>query len=479
MLASACFVAGVLGIPSGDAPMAVAPDVTSQADTIATDTAQANAGHADSGGVSDTADSTSARFVHRIVIDGPISPASAEFIADAIERASAEGAEALVIELDTPGGLVESTRDVVQAFLASRVPIIVYVAPGGARAGSAGVFLTLAAHVAAMAPGTNIGAATPIDLGGRDIAPDGPAPADSAADKVREESDLERKVLNDTVAFIRTIAEKRGRNADWAERAVREGASITETEAVETNVVDLVAPSLPALLDAIDGREAEVVDRMVSLRTADAGVRTIEPGLRFRILDAIANPNIAFVLMLIGIYGIFFELMNPGAILPGVVGVISLLLAFFALQALPVNYVGVLLVLFSLVFFIAEVKVASYGLLTVGGVIAFILGATMLFDTPGSLLRVSWSVIIPAVILTAGFFVFAFGLAYRTWRTKPTTGREGLVGARGTVRRRIDPQGQVQVRGELWSASADEPLETGTTVEVVNAEGLTLRVRRV
>lgn len=459
-LAFASFVASAAAIASGGGISAIAQATTGQADSIAPDT-------------------TSVRFVHRIVIDGPISPASAEFIADAIEEAAAESAEALVIELDTPGGLVESTRDIVQTVLASRVPIVVYVAPGGARAGSAGVFLTLAAHVAAMAPGTNIGAATPIDLGGRDIAPDGPAPADSAADRVREESDLERKILNDTVAFIRTIAEKRGRNAAWAEQAVREGASITETEAVETNVVDLVAPSLPALLEAIDERGVEVVDRTVTLRTANAEVRTIEPGLRFRILDAIANPNIAFVLMLIGIYGIFFELMNPGAILPGVVGVISLLLAFFALQALPVNYVGVLLVLFSLVFFIAEIKVASYGLLTVGGVIAFILGATMLFDTPGSLLRVSWSVIIPAVILTAGFFVFAFGLAYRTWRTKPATGREGLVGARGTVRRRIDPQGQVLVRGELWSARADEPLEPGATVEVVEAEGLTLRVRRL
>ncbi|CAN5144924.1 nodulation protein NfeD [soil metagenome] len=428
-------------------------------------------------------------FVHRIVIAGAISPASAEFIADAIGRAQEAGAQALVIELDTPGGLVESTRDIVQAVLASRVPVIVYVAPRGARAGSAGVFLTLAAHVAAMAPGTNIGAATPVGLGGRDIAPRRPGPdlptpgdgtpADSAADRpVPSESDIERKILNDTVAFIRTIAEKRGRNVEWAERAVREGASITETEAVEMDVVDLVVPSLPALLDAIDGREVEVVNRTASLRTAGVEVRTIEPGLRFRILDAIANPNIAFILMLIGIYGIFFELMNPGAILPGVVGVISLLLAFFALQALPVNYVGILLILFSLILFIAEVKVVSFGLLTVGGIIAFVLGATMLFDTPGSLLRVSWSVIIPAVLLTAGFFVFAFSLAYRTWRTKPTTGREGLIGQRGIVRRRIDPQGQVQIRGELWSARADQPIDPGAAIEVVATEGLMLHVRQ-
>ena len=424
-------------------------------------------------------------FVTRVVIDGAITPASAEFIIDAIEGADAEGARAVVIELDTPGGLVESTRDIVQAMLASRTPVVVYVAPAGARAGSAGVFLTLAAHVAAMAPGTNIGAATPVGLGGRDIAPQRPAPgggaapADSAAEQLDEGSDLEQKILNDTVAFIRTIAERRGRNAEWAERAVREAVSITETEALEENVIDLVAPSIPALLDEIDGREVEVAADTVVLQTADAEIRTIEKGLRFKILDAIANPNIAFILMLIGIYGIFFELMNPGAILPGVVGVISLLLGFFALQALPVNYVGVLLLLFSLILFIAEVKIMSYGLLSVGGVIAFVLGATMLFDAPGSLLRVSWSVIIPAAILTAGFFAIAVGLAYRTWRTKPTTGREGIIGEHGVVKRRLDPQGQVQVHGELWSARADEPLDPGTRVEVTGSDGLILRVRRI
>lgn len=419
-------------------------------------------------------------FAYRVVVDGAIQPASAEFIVDAIEQAADDGATALVIELDTPGGLVESTRDIVQAILASRVPVVVYVAPAGARAGSAGVFITLAAHVAAMAPSTNIGAATPVNLGGRDIAPEGPAPADSVAEEQSPSgSDLERKILNDTVAFVRTIAEKRGRNADWAERAVRDAESVTETEALQENVVDLVEPTLAALLRSIDGREVEVVDRLVVLETADIDVRDIEKSLRFKILDAIANPNIAFILMLVGIYGIFFELMNPGAILPGVAGVISLLLAFFALQALPVNYVGVLLLLFSLVLFIAEVKVVSYGLLTVGGVIAFVLGGTMLFDTPGSLLRVSWSVIIPAAAVTAGFFLLAMGLAYKTWRTRPTTGREGLIGSRAKVRRAIDPEGQVLAHGELWKATAEERIEKGAEVEVESVSGLTLRVRPV
>lgn len=417
------------------------------------------------------------RVVLRLVIDGAISPASAELLEDAIEEAEETGAEALVVLLDTPGGLVESTRQIVRAIMASRVPIVVYVAPSGARAGSAGVFLTLSAHVAAMAPGTNIGAATPISMGGGGL-PGGPAPADSALQEAGGDDPLERKILNDTVAFIRTIAERRGRNADWAEQAVIEGVSVTETEALTENVVDLIAPSLSALLAEIDGREVELVDRTTILRTAGAEVRTIDKGLRFKILDTIANPNIAFILMMIGIYGIFFELMNPGAILPGVVGGISLVLAFFALQALPVNYAGVLLILFSLILFIAEVKVVSYGLLTVGGVVAFVLGALMLFDTPGSLFRVSWSVIIPAALLTAGFFLFAMGMAWRTWKTRPTTGREGLIGERAVVRSRIDPQGQVLMRGEIWQARADETLEPGDSVEVVAVDGLTLEVRR-
>jgi membrane-bound serine protease (ClpP class) len=424
-----------------------------------------------------TASRDGGRVVLRLEVDGAISPASAELLESAIEKAEDADAEALVVLLDTPGGLVESTREIVQAIMASRVPVVVYVAPSGARAGSAGVFLTLAAHVAAMAPGTNIGAATPISLGGGGL-PGGPAPADSAIQGQSSGDALERKILNDTVAFIRTIAERRGRNADWAERAVTEAVSVTETEALAENVVDLVAASLPELLDRIDGREVELVDRRTRLRTAGAEVRTVEKGLRFKILDTIANPNIAFILMMIGIYGIFFELMNPGAILPGVVGGISLVLAFFALQALPVNYAGVVLILFSLILFIAEVKVVSHGLLTVGGVIAFVLGATMLFEGPGSFFRVSWSVIIPAALLTAGFFAFAMGMAWRAWKTRPTTGREGLVGERAVVRRRLDPSGKVMVRGELWRARAEETVEAGESVEVVGVDGLTLEVRR-
>ena len=460
-MALLCLLAGATGTLQGQ-------EETGAADSMPADSAPA-----------DTAAGPAVPFVYRVVIDGAISPASAEFLTDAIGRAEDDGAAALVVELDTPGGLVDSTRDIVQRILASRVPVIVYVAPSGARAGSAGVFVTLAAHVAAMAPSTNIGAATPIQMGGAPM-PGGPAspPDTTDGEKGDDQPDaLERKILNDTIAFIRTISERRGRNAEWAERAVRERSSITETEARAENVVDVLAPSLPALLDSIDGREVEVLDRTVALETANADVRTIEAGLRFRILDTIANPNIAFVLMLIGIYGIFFELMNPGAILPGVVGGISLLLAFFALQALPVNYAGILLILFALVLFIAEVKVTSYGLLTVGGVVAFVLGATMLFDAPGSLVRVSWSVILPAALLTAGFFAFVMGLAWRTYKTRPTTGKEAIIGERGLVTARIDRVGAVSVHGELWRARAEEPIETGTEIVVVGVDGLTLTVR--
>ena len=312
-LASACFLIGAIALVSG---RGVSQDPVSQGDadpTAADTTAQQEA--------DTTAPDVPAATVYRAVIDGAIQPASAEFIVDAIELATESRTVALVIELDTPGGLVDSTRDIIQGILASDVPIIVYVAPGGARAGSAGVFITLAAHVAAMAPGTNIGAATPIQIGGPGTRPEGPAPADSAAERsLEDDSDLDRKVLNDTVAFIRTIAEKRGRNADWAEEAVREASSITETEALEENVIDVIAPTLDILLEEIDGREVEVISGTVTLTTANAKVESIEKSLRFRVLDTIANPNIAFILMLIGIYGIFFELMNPGAILPGVLG---------------------------------------------------------------------------------------------------------------------------------------------------------------
>jgi membrane-bound serine protease (ClpP class) len=451
--------------------------------------------------------------VYRLVIDGAISPASGELILDAIAAAERERAEALLLVVDTPGGLLESTRSIVKGMLASRVPIVVYVAPAGARAGSAGVFITLAGHIAAMAPGTNIGAAHPVGPGGQDIDPGRRrvprprrAPDDQGArekadrsdedgeredegrDASDEPGDLELKVVNDAVAFIRAIAVRRGRNVEWAERSVTRSASITASEAVAENVVDLVAATEEELLRELDGRTVKVDGGMRTLRTQGAQVVTIEKGIRFKILDAIANPNVAFILMILGMYGLFFELANPGAIFPGVIGGISLLLALFAFQTLPVNYVGLLLLLLALALFLTELVVVSHGILAIGGIVAFVLGATMLFESPEPALRVSWAVILPALLVTVAFFAFAMGAAFRARRAQPTTGREGIRGRIAIVRERLEPRGlrtgnqecrgKVFVHGELWNAVAGEPIGVGEEVEVVESDGLTLRVRR-
>jgi membrane-bound serine protease (ClpP class) len=446
--------------------------------------------------------------VHRLVLDGAIHPGSSELLLDAIRDAEAENAAALLVVLDTPGGLLDSTREAVKGMLAAELPVVVYVAPSGARAASAGVFLTLAAHVAAMAPGTNIGAAHPVGIGGRDLAPgeepepdrgagrdDGGA-RDGAAEAADDSSapagehrggDLEAKAVNDAAAFARSLAARRGRNAEWAERSVRESVSATAEEALELGVVDLLADGERDLLRALDGRVVRLPSGPHAMSTAGAAVVEVRKGLRFRVLDAIANPNVAFVLFLLGMYGLFFELANPGAIVPGVIGGISLLLALFAFQALPVNTVGVLLLALAVVLFLAEIKVVSHGILTIGGAVAFLLGATLLFESPEPALRVSWAVILPALLLTVGFFVFALGAALRARRARPTTGREGLVGSVASVRVPFEPvpgaaaeyRGKVALRGELWNAVSAEPAAGGERVEVVAADGLTLRVRPV
>lgn len=415
--------------------------------------------------------------MHRLVIDGAITPASADLLRDAVADAEAEDAAALLVILDTPGGLIESTRSIVKQVLGSEVPVVVYVAPEGARAGSAGVFLTLAAHVAAMAPGTNIGAAHPVSAGGGDI-------GGGAQESEGGREELERKVVNDAAAFARSIAERRGRNAEWAARAVTESVSIPATQAVRERVIDLVAANESELLQAIDGRQVRLASGDAALRTAGARVVEVERGWRYAVLDVIASPNVAFVLMILGMYGLFFELANPGAIVPGVIGGISLLLALFAFQALPVNHVGLLLLLLALVLFLAEIKVVSHGILTIGGAVAFVLGATMLFESPESALRVSWGVIVPALAVTVGFFGFALAAALKARRAAPTTGSEGLIGRTAVVRAPFerdaaspDFRGKVMVHGELWNAIADAPVPRGAPVEVLGADGLTLRVR--
>ena len=399
--------------------------------------------------------------VATIEIEGVISPVTLRLVGIAIDRAQAERANALVIQLDTPGGLERSMRAIVQRMMNAEVPVVVYVAPTGARAASAGVFITMAAHVAAMAPATNIGAASPVALGG-------------GADKT-----MMKKVENDAAAFIRTVSLERGRNADWAEKAVRQAVAITEREAVKLKVVDLVADSVPDLLDKIDGRTVKLPKGMATLATKGAPVRPIEIGFRDRFLNVITDPNVAYVLMMLGMLGLFFELSNPGVILPGVIGGISLILAFFAFQSLPINYAGLLLILFAIVLLVAEIKIVSHGVLAIGGIISMALGSLMLFDSPEVGFRVSWWVIAPTVGATAGLFLFVVAAGVRALGRPSATGAEGLIGKTGSARERLAPEGQVMVSGEIWRAVTEgEPVEIGGQVRIVAVDGLTLKVTK-
>jgi membrane-bound serine protease (ClpP class) len=399
------------------------------------------------------------RAVATIVIEGVISPVTLRLIETAIDRATTERAQALVILLDTPGGLERSMRAIAQRLLNAEIPVIVYVAPTGARAASAGVFITMAANVAAMAPATNIGAAHPVALGG-------------GADK-----ESMRKIENDAAAFIRTVARERGRNADWAEKAVRQSVSVTEREALKLKVIDLVADSVPDLLEKIDGRQVKTAKGEVTLATRDAPVKAIEIGMRDRFLNVITDPNVAYVLMTLGMLGLFFELSNPGVILPGVIGGISLILAFFAMQSLPVNYAGLLLILFAVVLFVAEIKIVSHGVLSIGGIISMILGSLMLFDAPEVGFRVSWWVIAPGVAATAGVFLFVIGAGVRALAGRPMLGAAGLLGEVGVARGALAPEGLVNVHGEIWRAITDgAAVDDGAAVRVVDVQGLTLKV---
>jgi membrane-bound serine protease (ClpP class) len=397
-------------------------------------------------------------------LEGAITPVTVRLVSVAVDKAQAEHAQALVLLLDTPGGLERSMRSICQTILNSEVPVIVYVAPTGARAASAGVFITMAAHVAAMAPATNIGAAHPVTVGG------------GTGDK-----EMMKKVENDAAAFVRSIATERGRNVEWAEKAVRSSVSATEREAVKLKIVDLVADSVPDLLAKVDGRTVKTAKGSVTLHTKDAPVKKIDVRFRDRFLALISDPNVAYILMMAGMLGLFFELSNPGAILPGVIGGISLILAFFAFQSLPINWAGLLLILFGVVLLIAEIKVVSHGVLTVGGVVAMLLGSMMLFDAPeaAGALRLSWWVIVPAVGSTAALVVFALSFGVRALYRTPSTGAPGMVGQMAVVRVPLAPEGQVAVQGELWHAVAqDGPIAAGEPVTIVGVDGLTLTVAK-
>lgn len=397
-------------------------------------------------------------------VDGVINPVAAEFIGKSIEKSSEMNAEALIIKLDTPGGLMTSMRIIVKDILDSRIPVVVYVSPSGSRAGSAGAFITMAAHVAAMAPGTTIGAAHPVAIGG----------------ERREEEDADpaiEKAMEDAATFIRSLAELRKRNAEWAESAVRDNAVATDSEALDKNVVDLVAKDLNTLLAAIDGKKIKTIVTERTLKTANAEIINHEMGIRQQILNVISNPNVAYLLMLLGFYGLFFELMNPGSIFPGVVGGICLIIAFYSLQMLPINYAGLLLILVGIILFILEVMVTSYGMLTIGGIASLVLGSLMLIDSPLPYLRISLSVILPAAIVTAFFFVITFRLAYKAHKRKPVTGTEGLIGLQGIAKTDITPdEGMVIVSGEIWSAYSDNVIQKDMKVVVEKVEGLRIKV---
>ena len=396
-------------------------------------------------------------------VDGIINPATAKFIMESIDQAVQEGGQCLIIQLDTPGGLMDSMRNIVKKILGSPIPIIVYVAPGGARAASAGVFITISAHVAVMAPGTHIGAAHPVTLGAEG----------------KESKTMSEKIVNDTVSYVKTIAKTRGKHVDWAEKAVRKSVSVTEEEALQLNIIDFISPDLQSLLTKIDGRVVKFDGATRTLHTAGVQPRSIKMSWRYKLLDTISNPTIAYILLMLGIYGIFFELSNPGAILPGVVGGIFLILAFYALQMLPVNFAGLALILFAIILFIAEIKVVSHGLLAVGGVISLFLGSMMLFESPTEYMRVSLSVIIPAVLVSAGFFIFAVTKAIKARLTKPTTGREGLIGEIGTASTSIAPEGKISIHGEFWNAMSDLRIEAGEKVQVIGVTNLKMKVKKI
>ena len=406
-------------------------------------------------------------LIHYVIVEGIVEPAMGEFIVKSIDDATKANAELIVFQLDTPGGLDLSMRVIIKSILSSDVPVVVYVAPPGARAASAGVFITYASHVAAMAPGTNMGSAHPVAMGGGEI-----------------DETMMAKVENDAAAYIKSIAEKKGRNAEWAEKAVRESVNITAEEALKLNVIEILAENRDELFKEINGRTVDTITGKVTIKIDNAEVVEIEPGIRLSILKTIANPNVAYILMMIGMMGIYFELSNPGMIFPGVVGAICLILAFYSFQTLPVNYAGLALILLGLILFIAEVKIVSFGLLTIAGIICLTLGSVMLFDSPMPFIRISFWVVLPTVLMTSTAMAMMMYLAVQVHKKNPVSGLEALMGDEGRVEDEIHPPehgyvGHVFIEGEYWKAVSDVKIVKGEQVKVVGIDGLLLKVKKV
>ena len=405
-----------------------------------------------------------AQKVISIKIDGTINPASADFIQAGLKKAASDKASCLLIHLNTPGGLLKSTRVIVSDMLNSPVPVIVYVSPGGAHAGSAGVFITMAAHIAAMAPGTNIGAAHPVAL------------------QAVMDSTMNEKTTNDAAAFIRSIAEKRKRNVEWAENAVRKSHSYSETEALEFSVIDLIARDDQELLSMVDGKQVTLNTGSITLQTKGAKIESLEMTFIGKLLDIISDPNIAYILFLLGMYGLMFELYSPGAILPGIVGVISLILAFYSMHSLPVNYAGLALIIFAIILFLLEIKVVSHGLLAIGGVVSLLLGSMMLIrsDSALDMARISRGVIYAATAVSALFFLFVLSFGIRAQRSKVVTGIEAMIGNTGEVIEMLNPTGTVRINGETWNAeSLSGAITRGEKVRIKEMKNLKLYVEQI
>lgn len=404
-----------------------------------------------------------AQTVVSIHVDATINPAVAAFIHSAIEKARKEKAQCLIIHLNTPGGLLKSTRTIVGDIIESPVPVVVYVSPPGAQAGSAGVFITMSAHIAAMAQGTNIGAAHPVGM-------------QSGMD-----STMSEKLTNDAVAFIRTIAEKRNRNADWAENSVRNSVSVTATVALQQKIIDLIANDDEELFQQLDGRTVQLSSGSVTLHTKSVKVVEYEMSFIEKLLNILSDPNIAYILMMLGFYGLMFELYNPGSILPGIVGVICLVLAFYSLNTLPINYAGIALILFALLLFILEIKIVSHGVLAIGGIVSLLLGSMMLIRRgAGSVGNISWTVIISTTAVTTLFFLFVIGMGLKAQKLKPVTGSESMIGETGEAREELNPLGMVFLHGELWQAeSVSGKISWGEKIRVKSMRGFKLFVEKV
>jgi membrane-bound serine protease (ClpP class) len=423
-------------------------------------------------------------------VDGAISPGTADYVVRGLKSAADDGAALVVLKMDTPGGLSTAMRQIIKQIIASPVPVAVFVAPQGARAASAGTYILYASHIAAMAPATNLGAATPISIGiGGLTQPGGQPPKNGNEEnngKTKPENNEaiplgnteERKQVNDAAAYIRSLAQMRGRNVEWAEQAVREAVSLTADEALKQNVIDLIAPDVPGLLKQLDGRKVVVLGTERTLHTAGARIVTLEPDWRSRLLSVIADPTIAYLLMLAGMAGLFFEFSNPGFVLPGVIGAISLLLALFAFQVLPINYAGLALILLGIAFMITEVFMPTFGILGVGGIAAFVIGSVMLVQTGTAGYGIPWTVIVPVAIASALFIFIVAGMAVKSWRRPVVSGSEEMIGSIGEMLEDLEGgnEGWAQVHGETWRVRCPQPLRLGQKIRVVRMHGLNLEV---